>query len=222
MLEKGNIPFHAKDIFHGKNDFDTSVFPDPSERFQLIREICEIPRDIGASIIHSDIDKHLLNLHYPLEEVPKYKRKRSRFENALHFASLDAVSDAELYMQTHAAEDEAQIYFEDNDDVRRLNRAIYAIFQGRPIIFEGPHYCYTFAFERIVKEPIFVKKGEDYGTQIADAVLYALNRLKLGKDLGQYFYEPVRGLRFARQMPPPPPWANEPPAPNKIRNAIKR
>ena len=166
------LVFHAKDIWHGSGIFPRASWP-LAKRMELLRELSEIPKKFGLTVVYGAIDRkaHALGA----KENNLSTKKTEADAHAMAF--LLAMRRVDRWMIENAHREFTIAFAEDRRDVKEHIEQVNALYTDRSHD-DAPDEA--FLSSHIVEPVAFVRKERSPLLQIADHCAFIIKRRSQG------------------------------------------
>ena len=175
--------FHAKDLYHGKKEFDSAIYHDREFRYRTLEFICGLASFFDLRVIIAAGDREAVRSAIPGASA-------AQLQAAAHVEALRyCLWNVERYMQFHDPGGLALLVYDDTISMRgKLNQAAQALFDSRDN--DGNP-----EFPSLIPQLSFKEKSTFRMLQIADACCFAVLRKLAGDDR---FYNQLGSAILAR------------------------
>lgn len=184
--KRNGLIFHAKDIYHGTNQFSREEW-DKDLRLSILDELVKIPGDFNLPVLWGICDRSM-----PSTVLPKGPAQDHLAMSYVHAATW-AIMHAEYFMRLHQAEVEVfSITMENNNILRKSLKSWHKYLRYNLPQF-GPYVDAGYLpLTHCIDTPHFAEKDECSPLQVADACAFVIKRKEAKARDWDRFYPPLR------------------------------
>lgn len=204
---RSGFVFHAKDIFHGNNYFDSSKpeWSDPRRRSGILDDLAKIIEDVNLPVVAAGFEKVKIKVASP--QVIDVKKSHINIHN---LAILSCLIRVDKWLSVNAPDELGMIIHEDGTPAKSLVKSTVRFARNAYLIEKlGAGEIFrliglALPLTRIMDTVHFVEKPDAGSLQLADLCAFMLGRisrnLRVPKDAAAIMFKSAWWMADGREL----------------------